>query len=38
NTGNSCIINPKGQIIAGPLEAEEGILYAEFDVCLITEA
>jgi nitrilase len=38
NTGNSCIINPKGQIIAGPLEAEEGILYAEIDINNITEA
>lgn len=37
NTGNSCIINPKGQIIAGPLEAEEGILYAEIDLDMITE-
>ena len=31
NTGNSCIINPKGEIIAGPLEGEEGILYAEMN-------
>jgi len=38
NTGNSCIINPKGQIIAGPLEAEEGILYAEINLDTITEA
>lgn len=38
NTGNSCIIDPKGQIIAGPLEAEEGILYAEIDLNTITEA
>jgi nitrilase len=32
NVGNSCIIGPNGQIIAGPLEAEEGILYAEIDL------
>jgi len=32
NTGNSCIIEPNGQIIAGPLEAEEGILYADIDL------
>ncbi|MEX0919117.1 MAG: carbon-nitrogen hydrolase family protein [Candidatus Paceibacterota bacterium] len=38
NTGNSCIIDPKGQIIAGPLEAKEGILYAEIDLNTITEA
>lgn len=38
NPGNSCIVNPKGQIIAGPLEAGEGILYAEIDLDTITEA
>ncbi|MCP4976766.1 MAG: carbon-nitrogen hydrolase family protein [Maribacter sp.] len=38
NTGNSCIINPKGQIISGPLEAEEGILYAEIDLNVNIEA
>jgi len=38
NTGNSCIICPKGQIMAGPLEAKEGILYAEIDLNVITEA
>lgn len=32
NTGNSCIISPTGKIIAGPLEAEEGILYADIDL------
>lgn len=38
NTGNSCIIDPKGKIIAGPLESEEGILYADIDLNTITEA
>lgn len=38
NPGNSCIIDPKGQIIAGPLEAEEGILYADIDLKTIIEA
>ncbi len=38
NPGNSCIICPFGQIIAGPLEAEEGILYADIDLNVITEA
>jgi nitrilase len=32
STGNSCIVNPKGQIIAGPLDSEEGILYADIDL------
>ena len=35
NSGNSCIINPKGEYIAGPLEKEEGTLYAEIDLDLI---
>ena len=32
NTGNSCIVAPNGKFLAGPLEAEEGILYADFDL------
>lgn len=32
NTGNSCIIGPNGKILAGPLEAQEGILYADIDL------
>jgi len=32
STGNSCIINPGGKIIAGPLDSKEGILYAEIDL------
>ncbi len=32
NTGNSCIIGPNGKIIAGPLEAKEGIIYADIDL------
>ncbi|RMD95979.1 MAG: carbon-nitrogen hydrolase family protein [Calditrichaeota bacterium] len=31
NTGRSCVINPKGEIIAGPVEAKEEIIYAEID-------
>lgn len=31
NSGNSCIINPNGEIIAGPLEKEEAIIYAKID-------
>jgi len=38
NTGNSCVINPKGQILAGPLEAKEEILYAELNMSEIIEA
>ena len=32
NPGNSCIIAPNGKIIAGPLEAEEGLLYADINL------
>ncbi len=32
NSGNSCIVGPNGKIIAGPLEAKEGILYADIDL------
>ncbi|HEU5439904.1 MAG TPA: carbon-nitrogen hydrolase family protein [Ktedonobacterales bacterium] len=31
-SGGSCVINPRGDIIAGPLGPEEGILYAEIDL------
>lgn len=29
--GNSAIIGPEGEILAGPLIGEEGVLYAEID-------
>lgn len=32
NVGNSCIVAPNGKVLAGPLEAEEGILYADIDL------
>jgi len=32
NTGKSCIIGPNGKVIAGPLEAKEGILYADINL------
>ncbi|MFQ5822577.1 MAG: carbon-nitrogen hydrolase family protein [bacterium] len=35
NPGNSCIINPKGEFIAGPVKMKEEILYAEIDYKLI---
>jgi nitrilase len=31
NRGDSAIVSPDGKFIAGPLNAEEGILYAELD-------
>jgi nitrilase len=31
NTGDSVIVDPRGQIVAGPLHEEHGILYAECD-------
>ncbi|RMF58837.1 MAG: carbon-nitrogen hydrolase family protein, partial [Calditrichaeota bacterium] len=31
NPGNSCIIDPRGNFLAGPLQASEEILYAELD-------
>lgn len=31
NSGNSMIVDPDGVVAAGPLEAREGILYAEID-------
>ena len=30
--GGSVIINPLGDVIAGPLYGEEGILYADLDM------
>ena len=36
--GLSCIINPKGEIISGPLDAEEGIIYAAIDLSEIIAA
>jgi nitrilase len=32
NSGNSCIIGPNGKLLAGPLEAKEGILYADINL------
>ncbi|MCG6908671.1 MAG: carbon-nitrogen hydrolase family protein [Deltaproteobacteria bacterium] len=32
NTGNSMIADPEGNILAGPLSKEEGILYADVDL------
>lgn len=38
NTGKSCVIGPDGKLIAGPLDAEEGIIYADIDLQQITAA
>ncbi|MDH5404589.1 MAG: carbon-nitrogen hydrolase family protein [Candidatus Heimdallarchaeota archaeon] len=35
--GGSVIINPKGEIVAGPLIGEEGILYAELNAQIVIE-
>lgn len=32
NPGRSCVVSPTGQLLAGPLEAEQGILYADLDM------
>ncbi|MFZ0452740.1 MAG: carbon-nitrogen hydrolase family protein [Ignavibacteriaceae bacterium] len=32
NSGNSCIVGPDGKVLAGPLEAKEGILYADINL------
>jgi len=29
--GNTAIVGPEGEILAGPLTGEEGVLYAEID-------
>ncbi len=31
NTGNTCIVGPNGQVVAGPLTDGPGILYADVD-------
>lgn len=38
NVGNSCIIAPNGQFLAGPIDGEECIIYADIDLKLIIAA
>ena len=35
NTGNSLIADPNGKVLAGPLDKEEGILYADIDLKML---
>lgn len=37
-TGDSAIIDPRGEIVAGPLHGEEGILIAELDLAQVRAA
>jgi nitrilase len=36
NIGDSAIVNPEGEIIAGPLKEQEGILYAQVEPAMLT--
>jgi nitrilase len=38
NPGDSVIVNPKGELIAGPLNKAEGLIYAELDLSLISHS
>jgi nitrilase len=38
NSGNSCIISPFGEIIAGPSHNRQEVLYAELDMSLIKKS
>ena len=38
NRGHSCIVNPRGEVIAGPVDNREEILVAEIDLRQITAA
>jgi len=38
NKGNSCVVDPRGRFIAGPVECEETIIHAELDFGLIPAA
>lgn len=37
NKGNSCIVGPDGKFLAGPLEAQQTILYSDIDLGAITD-
>ncbi len=38
NVGNSCVVAPSGEIVAGPLEAAEGLVIADIDLDAILPA
>jgi nitrilase len=38
NKGDSAVVAPGGRVVAGPLSAELGILYADMDLALIAQA
>ena len=38
NRGNSCIIDPMGKVLAGPVDSSQEILYADLDLDLIPAA
>ncbi|MBT8381312.1 MAG: carbon-nitrogen hydrolase family protein [Ignavibacteria bacterium] len=38
NKGNSCVIDPTGKIIAGPVSEKEEIIYSDIDLDAIAEA
>ncbi len=38
NPGNSCVIDPAGNVIAGPLNKRQEILYAEIDYSAIAKS
>lgn len=38
NEGHSCIVSPDGKFLAGPLDAEQGIIYADIDLDNIIKA
>jgi nitrilase len=38
NKGGSAIVAPGGKVVAGPMTAELGILYADMDPALIVNA
>lgn len=38
NAGKSCIVDPKGKVIAGPVDMKEELIFAEIDLDVVAEA